>query len=145
MDVANRRAFFLGIRRVVLVAQVVELIIACSWQAAFPYGGVAGFVASGGDSPTTTSAGRGGDGTGRLGLAVAAALGQAAVYTIMLAFFGCDRVVLKAVNVTGWEHVAAATWVLTRAFGAPGKLPHLAACAWLAGMAFLCLYFGRQL
>eukprot|EP00904_Undaria_pinnatifida_P000210 jgi/Undpi1/1018/HiC_scaffold_10.g04482.m1 len=142
MDVANRRAFFLGIRRVVLLAQVVELVIACSWQAAFPYGGVAGFAAGGGDSSASSS---GGDGRGRLGLLIAAALGQAAMYTSLLAFFGCDRVVLRAVNVTGWEHGAAAAWVLARAVGAAGKLPHLAACAWLAGMAFLCLYFGRQL
>lgn len=142
MDVANQRAFFLGIRRVVLLAQVVELVIACSWQAIFPYGGVAGFAARDKDSSAITP---GGGGRGRLGFAVAAALGQAAVYTSLLAFFGCDRVVLRAVNVTGWEHGAAAAWVLTRTFGAAGKLPHLAACVWLAGMAFLCLYFGRQL
>lgn len=145
MDVANRRSFFLGIRRVVLLVQVVELVAACCWQAAFPRGGIAGFVFAGSEPSATTSGLGGGDGGGRLGLAMAASLGQAALYTILLVFFGCDRVVLRAVRVTGWEHGAAAAWALTRAFGAVGKLSHLAACTWLAGVAFLCVYFGRQL
>lgn len=158
MDVANRRSFFLGIRRIVLLAQVVELLAACVWQTAFPYGGVAGFFASaaGGTAGDASTAARpslkdivakgAGDGRGRLGLAVAASLAQFSVYTMLLVWFGCDRVVLRAVRVTGWEHGAAAAWALTRLVTGPGgKLSHLAACTWLAGMAFLCAYFGRQL
>lgn len=129
----------------VLLVQVVELILACSWQAAFPFGGVAGFVAVGPKLQVMTSDGGEGDGRGRLGLAVAASLGQAALYTILLVFFGCDRVVLRAVRLTGWEHGAAAAWTLMRAFSTVGKLTHLAACVWLAGMALVCVYFGRQL
>lgn len=158
MDVANRRSFFLGIRRIVLLAQVVELLAACIWQTAFPYGGVAGFFAAaaggtaGGASTAAKSSLRdiivkgAGDGRGQLGLAVAASLAQFSVYTMLLVWFGCDRVVLRAVRVTGWEHGAAAAWALTRLVVGPGgKLSHLAACTWLAGMAFLCAYFGRQL
>lgn len=154
MDVASRRSFFLGIRRIVLLVQVVELLAACIWQAAFPFGGVAGFVtgaAAGGTSKAAEStlgdivAGMG-DGRGRLGLAMAASLAQFSVYTMLLVWFGCDRVVLRAVRVTGWEHGAAAVWALTRLVTGPGgKLLHLAVCAWLAGMTFLCGYFGRQL
>lgn len=150
MDVANRRSFFLGIRRVVLLAQVVELLAACFWQVAFPHGGLAGFFAAAGDSPAGGAASiaksRLGDGRGRLGLAVAASLAQFSLYTMMLVWFGCDRVVLRAVRVTGWEHGAAAAWALQRLVaGSEGKLSHLVACVWLAGMAFLCAYFGRQL
>lgn len=151
MDVANRRSFFLGVRRIVLLAQVVELIIACVWQAAFPYGGVAGFVATGNDkSATATTPAPGGDmyGRGRVGIALAGALGQGALYTILMVFFGCDRVVLRTVRWTGWEHGVAAAWALARAMGVAGgggKLSHVILAAWLAGMAFLCGYFGRQL
>lgn len=157
MDVANRRSFFLGIRRIVLLAQVVELLAACIWQTAFPYGGVAGFfAAAGGTAGSASTAAKpslrdiivkgAGDGRGRLGLAVAASLAQFSVYTMLLVWFGCDRVVLRAVRVTGWEHGAAAAWALARLVTGPGgKLSHLAACTWLAGMAFLCAYFGRQL
>lgn len=147
MDVANRRSFFLGIRRIVLLVQVVEFITACSWQIAFPYGGVAGFLVSDPDKPEQTSdwADWMRDSRGRLGIAVAAALGQAALYTVLLVFFGCDRVVLRAVRVTGWEHGAAAAWALFKTFVGVGKLHYLAASAWLAGVAFLCAYFGRQL
>lgn len=160
MDVANRRSFFLGIRRIVLLAQVVELLAACVWQTVFPYGGVAGFFSAtaGGAAGDASTAGipplrdiiantkGAGDGRGRLGLAVAASLAQCSLYTMLLVWFGCDRVVLRAVRLTGWEHGAAAAWALTRLVSGPGgKLSHLAACTWLAGMAFLCAYFGRQL
>lgn len=159
MDVANRRSFFLGIRRVLLLVQVVELLAACMWQAAFPFGGVAGFITAasttngdGGTSNTVKAtlrdivAGEAGDGRGRLGLAMAACLAQFSVYTMLLVWFGCDRVVLRGVRVTAWEHGAAAIWALTRLVTGPGgKLTHLVSCAWLAGMAFLCAYFGRQL
>lgn len=149
MDVANRRSFFLGIRRLVLLVQVVELITACAWQTAFPFGGVAGFIANCKESaPAMTPRGEDYSGRGKLGLAVAASLGQAALYTSLLVFFGCDRIVLRAVRVTGWEHGAAAAWAFMRAaglLGGGGKLSHVAVCAWLAAMAFLCGYFGRQL
>lgn len=160
MDVASRRSFFLGIRRIVLLVQAVELLAACMWQAAFPYGGVAGFVAgaaTGGTSKAAKStigevvaeaaeAATAGDSRGRLGFAMAASLAQFSVYTMLLVWFGCDRVVMRAVRVTGWEHGAAAAWALTRLVtGSGGKLSHFAVCAWLAGMTFLCAYFGRQL
>ncbi|CAM9318689.1 unnamed protein product [Hapterophycus canaliculatus] len=160
MDVANRRSFFLGIRRIILLVQVAELLAASLWQAAFPYGGLAGFVAAapataGGADGTPAAlqislkeiiAGGVGDGGGRLGLAVAACLAQFSVYTMLLVWFGCDRVVLRGIRVTAWEHGAAAAWVLARLVAGSGdKLSHLAACTWLAGMAFLCAYFGRQL
>ncbi|CAM9250230.1 unnamed protein product [Ectocarpus sp. 13 AM-2016] len=160
MDVANRRSFFLGIRRVLLLVQVVELLAACMWQAAFPFGGLAGFITASsttngeGGTPNTAGlatlkdivAGEAGDGRGPLGLALAACLAQFSVYTMLLVWFGCDRVVLRGVRVTAWEHGAAAVWALTRLMTGPGgKLTHLVACAWLAGMAFLCAYFGRQL
>lgn len=151
LDVANRRSFFLGIRRVVLLAQVLELIVACVWQVMFPYGGVAGFVAGGSAAaspPSSSWAGALGDGQGRLGLAVAVALGQAALYTILLVFFGCDRVVLRAMRLTGWEHGAAAAWTFVRALtvaGQSAKLSYAAVASWLAGVTMLCGYFGRQL
>lgn len=148
-DVATRRSFFIGIRRVILLVQVLELLSACVWQIVFPYGGVAGFVARGADLSSTTSGSEGlGDSDGRLGLALAAALGQSALYTTLLVFFGCDRVVLRAIRVTGWEHWGAATWALVRSLrvaGSGGKLSHVAAAAWLIGVASLCAYFGRQL
>lgn len=152
LDVANRRSFFLGIRRVILLAQVVELIGACVWQTLFPYGGVAGFVAGGKESFGTPTGGTTGDplgsGQGRLGLAISAALGQGALYSILLVFFGCDRVVLRAVRLTGWEHGAAAAWALVRAVGVAsegGAISRVAVALWLAGMALTCAYFGRQL
>lgn len=160
MDVASRRSFFLGVRRVILLVQVVEFLAASLWQVAFPYGGVAGFVAAapataGGTDRTAAAiqislkeifTGGVGDGRGQLGLAVAACLAQFSVYTMLLVWFGCDRVVLRGIRVTAWEHGAAAAWALARLFAAPGgKLSHLMACTWLAGMAFLCAYFGRQL
>ncbi|CAM9238358.1 unnamed protein product [Laminaria digitata] len=147
MDVANRRAYFLGVRRLVLFAQVVELVIAFAIQLSDPYGGVAGFVVGDGDSSVTSSTELAGSGYGteRLGLAIAAALGQAALCTILFAFFGCDRVVLMVVNWMGLEHGVAAVWVLIRAAGADGKASLVASGVWLAGMAFACLYFGRQL
>lgn len=149
MDVANRRSFFLGIRRLLLLVQAVEFTTACAWQAAFPFGGVAGFVANCKElAPAMTPRGEDNSGRGRLGLAVAASLGQAALYTSLLVFFGCDRIVLSAVRVTGWEHGAAAAWALMRAtglLGGGGKLSHVVMCAWLAAVAFLCGYFGRQL
>ena len=130
-----------------LLVQVFELIVACSWQVGFPYGGVAGFLAAvhGQPAPASEWVGWLRDARGRLGIAVAAALGQAALYTALLVFFGCDRVVLRAVRVTGWEHGAVAAWSLYRAFGPAGELHYLAASAWLSGIAFLCVYFGRQL
>lgn len=160
MDVASRRSFFLGVRRVILLVQVTEFLAASLWQAAFPYGGVAGFVAAapataGGADGTPAAiqmslkeiiSGAVGDGRGRLGLAVAACLAQCSVYTMLLVWFGCDRIVLRGIRVTAWEHGAAAAWALVRLVVGPGrKLSHLVACAWLAGMAFLCAYFGRQL
>ncbi|CAM9117058.1 unnamed protein product [Scytosiphon promiscuus] len=160
MDVASRRSFFLGVRRVILLVQVVEFLAASLWQAAFPYGGVAGFVAAapataGGTDGTAAAirislkeivAGGVGDGTGRLGLAIAACLAQFSVYTMLLVWFGCDRVVLRGIRVTGWEHGAAAAWALARLAVGPGdRLSHLAASTWLGGMAVLCAYFGRQL
>lgn len=133
----------------ILLAQVIELITACAWQAAFPYGGVAGFVSNHkGSASAMTPRSADDSGRGSLGLAVAASLGQAALYTALFVFFGCDRVVLSAVRVTGWEHGAAAAWALMRAagmLGGGGKLCHVVACAWLTVMTFLCGYFGRQL
>lgn len=142
MHVANRRSFFLGIRRIVLLVQMVELILACLWQTAFPYGGIAGFVAGRADFPAFAKEG---DGRGRLGLAVSASLAQAALYTSLLIFFGCDRVVLRAVRWTGWEHGAAALWILLRACAPIGNLTHVLAGAWCAAMMSTCIYFGRQL
>lgn len=133
----------------VLLLQVVELLVACAWQVVYPHAGVAGFVAGRAGASSATLWGGGlADGEGRLGLAVAVALGQCALYTILLVFFGCDRVVLRAVRLTGWEHGAAAAWAVARTFraaGAGGPIPVVAVASWLAGVAMLCGYFGRQL
>lgn len=148
---ANRRAFFIGIRRVILVVQVVELIAACVWQALFPYGGVAGFIAAGEASLTMPEGARDATkrvGQGRLGLAISAALGQSALYTTIFVFFGCDRAVLRAVRLTGWEHGAAAAWALVRAVRVAdggGKILNIAVSLWLGFVAVLCGHFGRQL
>lgn len=150
---ANRRSFFLGVRRLILLAQVVELVVACAWQALFPHGGIAGLIAAGEQSWTTPDLGDGSAAAksvvqGRLSLAISAALGQGALYTILFVFFGCDRVVLKAVRLTGWEHGAAAAWIMFRAMKvADGgwKISKIMVSMWLAAVAALCGYFGRQL
>lgn len=135
----------------ILFVQVVELIAACIWQALFPYGGVAGFISTGGESLTTPQGALDATeriGQGRLGFAISAALVQGALYTIIFVFFGCDRAVLRAIRLTGWEHGAAAAWAAVRAVrvaGGGGKISNIAVSLWLGFVAVLCIYFGRQL